>query len=410
MADQDNHNNPKDTKASTSQKRRAALPKVQASRGLCELEIHENGLRYLGGNSQKIDILFSNMKHLFFQPCDHELIVLIHIHLKSPIMIGKKKAKDIQFYREASDMQFDETGNRKRKFRYGDEDELELEQQERKRRQALNREFKNFAEKIGESSTKAGDELEAEIPFSDLGFEGVPSRAAVKLYPTFNCLVQLSDPPFLVVTLQDIEIVVLERVQFGLKQFDMVLVFNDYQRQPLQINSIPVSQLDAVKEWLDSVEIPLAESGVNLNWSQIMKTVNEHPLDFFQDGGWSFLTPSGGGAADEKSMSEDSETESEFEAEGEDFEESSSSDAESAFDGSDASEDSGSDFGDGSDGEDWDELERKAAKSDKKRLEASANGKSKDDDSDSDRPKKKAPPKKNGAPAKGKAPPPKGKR
>lgn len=52
-------------------------------------------------------------------------------------------------------MQFDETGNRKRKFRYGDEDELELEQQERKRRQTLNREFKNFAEKIAESSTSA---------------------------------------------------------------------------------------------------------------------------------------------------------------------------------------------------------------------------------------------------------------
>ena len=33
--------------------------------------------------------------------------------------------KDVQFYREASDVQFDETGNRKRKYRYGDEDEIE---------------------------------------------------------------------------------------------------------------------------------------------------------------------------------------------------------------------------------------------------------------------------------------------
>jgi nucleosome binding factor SPN SPT16 subunit len=38
-------------------------------------------------------LLFSNIKHLFFQPCDDELIVVIHIHLKAPIMIGKKKAK-----------------------------------------------------------------------------------------------------------------------------------------------------------------------------------------------------------------------------------------------------------------------------------------------------------------------------
>lgn len=39
------------------------------------------------------DVLFSNIKHLFFQPCDHELIVIVHIHLKSPIMVGKKKTK-----------------------------------------------------------------------------------------------------------------------------------------------------------------------------------------------------------------------------------------------------------------------------------------------------------------------------
>lgn len=52
-------------------------------------------------------------------------------------------------------MQFDETGNRKRKYRYGDEDEIELEQQERKRRQALNKEFKYFAEKIAEASSSS---------------------------------------------------------------------------------------------------------------------------------------------------------------------------------------------------------------------------------------------------------------
>lgn len=43
-------------------------------------------------SSRVADILFSNIKHLFFQPCDHELLVILHIHLKSPIMIGKKKA------------------------------------------------------------------------------------------------------------------------------------------------------------------------------------------------------------------------------------------------------------------------------------------------------------------------------
>jgi hypothetical protein len=53
------------------------------------------GLRHqrLPGRTHKIpDILFSNIKHLFFQPCDNELLVIVHIHLKSPMMIGKRKA------------------------------------------------------------------------------------------------------------------------------------------------------------------------------------------------------------------------------------------------------------------------------------------------------------------------------
>lgn len=97
------------------------------------------------------DILFSNMKHLLFQPCDQELIVVLHIHLKNPILIGKKKAKDIQFYREAADASFDETGNKKRRKNYQDEDELQSEQEERKRRMDLNKYFKAFSDKIAEA-------------------------------------------------------------------------------------------------------------------------------------------------------------------------------------------------------------------------------------------------------------------
>ena len=60
--------------------------------------------------------------------------------------------QDIQFFRETSDVQFNETGNRKRKYRYGDEDEVEMEQQERKR-QMLNKEFKLFAEQVAEAAS-----------------------------------------------------------------------------------------------------------------------------------------------------------------------------------------------------------------------------------------------------------------
>ncbi|KAI1787890.1 FACT complex subunit SPT16 [Ganoderma leucocontextum] len=321
-------------------------PALDGKRLPGEVEIHQNGLRYQSPmGSQKIDILFSNVKHLFFQPCDHELLVIIHVHLKAPIMIGKKKAHDVQFYREASDVQFDETGNRKRKYRYGDEDELELEQQERKRRQMLNKEFKLFSEKIAEAATAStGDSLEPDIPFRELSFEGVPFRQTARLQPTTDCLIQLSDPPFLVVTLSDIEIASLERVQFGLKHFDMVLVLKEFTKTPLHINTIPTAQLDDVKNWLDSVDIPLSEGPVNLNWGPIMKMVNDDPYDFFQQGGWGFL---GGAAGGESASEEESEGESEFGAS--DAMESSSSSEEGSHysDASDASDDegSGSDFG-----------------------------------------------------------------
>lgn len=180
-----------------------------------EVEIHQNGLRYQSPLRQdhRIDILFSNVKHLFFQPCAHELIVLIHVHLKNPVMIGKKKTKDVQFYREATDMQFDETGNRKRKHRYGDEEEFEQEQEERRRRAALDREFKGFAEKISDAGKE--DKVEVDIPFRELGFNGVPNRSNVLCQPSTDCLVQLTEPPFMVITLEDIEIAHLERVQVG---------------------------------------------------------------------------------------------------------------------------------------------------------------------------------------------------
>lgn len=51
-----------------------------------------------------------------------------------------------------------------------------------------------------------------DIPFRELGFNGVPSRQTVFLQPTTECLVHLSEPPFLVLTLSEIEIVYLERI------------------------------------------------------------------------------------------------------------------------------------------------------------------------------------------------------
>ncbi|KAI5787115.1 FACT complex subunit-domain-containing protein [Geopyxis carbonaria] len=336
-------------------------PGLDGKRVPGEIEIHENGLRYQSPirMDQRIDILFSNVKHLFFQPSAHELIVLIHIHLKDPIMIGKKKTKDVQFYREATDIQFDETGNRKRKYRYGDEEEFEQEQEERRRRAELDKEFKAFAEKVSEAARKIEAGVDVDVPYRELGFNGVPFRASVLCSPTTDALVSLTDMPFLVITLDEIEVAHLERVQFGLKNFDLVFVYKDYTRPVTHINSIPMETLENVKEWLDSSNIAYSEGPLNLNWPTIMKTVTQDPKAFFADGGWSFLS-------NDSDADDDEEEEEESEFEASDFgDESDGSDSDESQFSEDASADEGSDASDDESGEDWDELEEQAEKSEK---------------------------------------------
>ncbi|KAI1972549.1 FACT complex subunit spt16 [Ophidiomyces ophidiicola] len=334
-------------------------PPLDGKRVPGEVEIHQNGLRYLSPlRNDHVDVLFSNVKHLFFQPCAHEMIVIIHVHLKTPIMIGKRKTRDVQFYREATEMQFDETGNRRRKHRYGDEEEFEAEQEERRRRAALDREFKAFAEKISDAGKDEG--VDVDIPFREIGFTGVPNRSNVLVQPTTDAVVQLTEPPFLVVTLNEIEVAHLERVQFGLKNFDLVFVFKDFHRPPAHINTIPVENLEGVKDWLDSVDIAFTEGPLNLSWNAIMKTVTSDPHGFFRDGGWSFL------ATESDSEESEEDEESAFEMDDSDVNESEeSSEEESEFDDdASASASEGISGDDDEDGEDWDELERKAKKKD----------------------------------------------
>jgi nucleosome binding factor SPN SPT16 subunit len=278
--------------------------------------------------------------------------------LEDAIMIGKKKTKDVQFFREVTDASFDETGNRRRRANYGDEDELAQEQEERRHRQMLNREFQQFSEKISDASRKV---VEVDTPMRDLGFQGVPFRQLVTLLPTTECLVQLTDVPQLVVTLADVEIAHLERVQFGLKNFDLVLIFKDYSRPVVHINTIPSKQLESVKDWLDSVDIPFTEGPVNLTWPQIMKTIQADPKGFFEDaGGWSFLVADGSDASEMEDSGSEFNESSAGESEGSDSEED-----ESEFDESG----SGSEDFDSEEesGEDWDELEKKAEAHDRKK-------------------------------------------
>lgn len=40
------------------------------------------GFRFTSVRGDKVDILYNNIKHAVFQPCDGEMIIVLHFHLK----------------------------------------------------------------------------------------------------------------------------------------------------------------------------------------------------------------------------------------------------------------------------------------------------------------------------------------
>ena len=40
------------------------------------------GFRFTSVRGDKVDILYNNIKHSIFQPCDGEMIIVLHFHLK----------------------------------------------------------------------------------------------------------------------------------------------------------------------------------------------------------------------------------------------------------------------------------------------------------------------------------------
>jgi len=94
-------------------------------------------------------------------------------------------------------------------------------------RRKLNSEFKGFID-LSKRIFKDHMKFEFDIPYRELGFYGSPNKANVFLMPTTNCLVCLTEKPFFVLTLNDIEIAHFERVMYSLRNFDLSFIFKDY--------------------------------------------------------------------------------------------------------------------------------------------------------------------------------------
>ncbi|XP_047128886.1 FACT complex subunit SPT16 isoform X1 [Hydra vulgaris] len=336
-------------------------PSITSRKCTGTLEAHVNGFRYQTIRGDKVDILYKNIKHAFFQPCDGEMIILLHFHLRHPIIIGKKKYRDIQYYTEVGEITTD-LGKHQHMH---DRDDLHAEQAERELRQRLKAAFKSFTDKI-EGLTHG--QVEFDVPFRELGFSGVPFKSTVLLQPTTHCVVNLTEQPPFIVTLDDIELVHFERVQLHMKNFDLVFIFKDYTRKVAMVSAIPMTSLDSVKDWLNSCDIKYTEGIQSLNWIKIMKTINTNPEDFFENGGWSFLEPQ----SDEEDDDDESDDDEEFKPESEESFDEDEEDDDDEYDSGDAESESDSDYEDDLDsnessGKDWSDLEEQAKREDREK-------------------------------------------
>lgn len=148
------------------------------------LEAHVNGFRYLTQRNETLDILYKNIKHAIFQPCDRTRFVILHFHLLNPIMIGRKKCKDVQFFTEVIDASRNLAGITTNAY---DPEEIQEEQRERETMRRLNEAFRHF--------TQQCDKIEFDMPYMRSSFMGRPFKEMVLLSPCRDCLINITEQP-----------------------------------------------------------------------------------------------------------------------------------------------------------------------------------------------------------------------
>jgi len=332
------------------------------------LEAHTNGFRFsMKGSAGKLDVLYSRIEHIIFQPCEERaLLVIIHFNLKEPIMVGKRKSQDIQFFAECGNLTEDLSlrGQQSRRAaNVHDPDEILEEEREREWKQRLNEIFREFMKKVENLPTFKTSNLKIDMPYTELQFHGVPLKTSVMLVPCDGALVSLEEFPPFCLALSNIDVAVFERVTPQLREFDMCFIPKDYKQPIIRITTVPSVRRDVLKKWLSKIKIPLYEVPMNMQWSTVMTHINADIQQFLADGGWDAWF--GQDSESDQSASEGAS------GDGDDYQpdESEQTDASDSGDAWEPSSEEESAPGESepSDGESLDELERKAELADRKR-------------------------------------------
>lgn len=221
-------------------------PTLTGKKTVGSLTAFTNGFKFVSSRSEVFEIMLSNIKHAFFQPADQEMIVILHFFLYNPVVVNKKLTNHVQFFTEVGIATEDLADPRRR--RRADYDEYEEEQMEEQAKERFNKQYLDFAEYIEKNWES---DLQFEQPYTDLGFYGSYASNNVFISPSASCLVSLLESPFLVVSMNEVELVSFERLDNKIKNFDMILIFKDYTKPVLSVSNIPKDNLSTIKEWLE---------------------------------------------------------------------------------------------------------------------------------------------------------------
>jgi nucleosome binding factor SPN SPT16 subunit len=278
---------------------------------------YQNGFKFVTKNQKSLTIFNSNIRHAIFQPCEDNMIVLIHFLLKKPIVIQKQLTEHIQIYTEigTSNQDLVDPRNKGRHF----EDEFEEEEREEEQRKSLNQAYLKFVKEVEQRWSLS---IKFDVPFQDKGFFGSPNSNNVFISPSPYCFSSLVERPFFVCMIEDIELVSIERVDSQIKNFDMIIIFKNYTKQVKHIDNIPKVNLQQIKTWLNSESILFIEGGsINIKWDKYLKTIVDDPEAFVQEGGWQGFQESDSSEGEEEELSKegDSEFDEDEEEEDEDY-------------------------------------------------------------------------------------------
>jgi nucleosome binding factor SPN SPT16 subunit len=240
-----------------------------------DLSLHADGLIFTSKKGgEQLQIRYGNIKQAIYQPCEREDKALIHFHLQHPILVNKKQYRDVQFYTE---LHAAEALEQRGKNEY-DPDEMNEEAQARAFRERVNKLFLKFVRWIedaagADASNRGGfSRMDTAEDTEDLTFQGTAGKDMSIVRLSAGCIFSVNDRPPLVVVLSDIECVHFERVFFGGKSFDMIIVLKEGAvdkalPQFVKIGQIEMRKLESIKTYLDTLaEVVFTEHATPQVW------------------------------------------------------------------------------------------------------------------------------------------------